>query len=155
MKYSVVERFILRSDVIVGEQHVPLYDLEAVAGLRALFVDEQVPMDEIQIAGIARCDGAIHVRGDSMYPRLKEGDVILYKIVPNRRGGLFFGQMYLLAFDLDGEEYITVKYVHQSDMQGYYRLESENPAYADRDIPVDCVRAMAIVKATLRYECIK
>ena len=94
----------------------------------------------------------MHVKGYSMYPLLLPGDTVLYKIVPNRRGGLNFGKIYLLAFDLDGEECITIKYVHKSDRPGYYRLESCNPEFAPREVLIDNVRTMAIVKASIRYD---
>lgn len=115
-----------------------------------MFVGSEAPVDAIEVADIPRCDGAIHVIGDSMEPVLMPGDVVLYKIVPNRRGGLFFGNMYLLAFDMDGEEYITIKYVYESDIPGHYRLVSENPRHSPCDVPISNVRAMAIIKASLR-----
>lgn len=148
--YKLINSFILRSDTILSEQVIPLYDLDAVAGISSLLVGDEVPVDEIRIADIPRCDGAIHVIGDSMEPILHAGDIVLYKIVPNRRGGLFFGNIYLLAFDLDGEEYITIKYVHESATPGHYRLVSANPKHAPREVPISNVRAMAIVKACVR-----
>lgn len=147
--YRVIERFILRSDTVIGKQQIPLYDLEAVAGITSLFVGEETPVEEIEIEGIPRCNGAIPVIGDSMEPILKPGEIVLYKTVPNRRGGLFFGKIYLVAFVIDGEEYITIKYVYESDRPGYYRLESENPEHPPREIPVHSVKAMAIVKASI------
>ena len=150
MEYKIIEQFTLRSDVVLGDQTVPLFDLDAFDGLTTSFVDEHPPVDEIKIDGIPRCDGAMHVKGKSMYPLLMPGDIVLFKTVPNRRGGLFFGEMYLLALDLDGEECITIKYVHQSERVGYYRLESYNPDYPPREVPVDKVRSMALVKASVR-----
>lgn len=145
-----VSKFILRSDIIIAEQSVMLYDLEAVGGVASLFVNPNAAVEEITIEGVPPCDGAISVIGDSMSPLIMAGDTILYKTVPNRRGGLFFGNIYLLAFTVDGDEYISVKYVYQSDIPGCYRLESLNPAHKPKDIPVDCVREMAIVKACIR-----
>lgn len=48
-----------------------------------LFVDRdsQTPIDYIHIPNLPRCDGAIYVVGDSMYPLLKSGDIVLYKQV--------------------------------------------------------------------------
>lgn len=148
--YVIIDRFILRSDIITGEQILPLYDLEAFGGINAQFVDNDKAIDEVKIDGIPPCDGAINITGESMSPVLMPGDIVLYKTVPNRRGGLFFGNIYLLVFDLEGEEYISVKHVYQSEKQGYYRLESENPNYEPTEIPIDCVRKMAIVKACIR-----
>lgn len=149
--YHVIRVFRLRSDHIVEEQIIPLYDIEAVAGLVELFVDGHIPLNEIRIPNMPPCDGAIYVKGDSMEPLLHQGDIVLYKTTNSRRGGLFFGEMYLLEFYLDGEQYITVKYVYESERAGYYRLESENPNHRPREIPRDCVKAMALIKLSIRF----
>lgn len=99
-----------------------------------------------------KCDGAMHVKGDSMDPPIKEGDIICFKMTQSRRGGLFFGQVYLLDFDLDGEDHLAIKRVFESDEPGYYRLESNNPDYEPVEIPRDCVRAMAMVKTEIKYK---
>ncbi len=150
MNYNIVRKFILRSDYIIDEQTVPLYDLQAVAGISSLYVGNETPTEQIQIQGVPPCNGAIPVIGDSMEPLFTAGDIALYRIVPNRRGGLYFGNIYLIAFDLDGEECITIKYVHESETPGYYRLESENPRHKPREIPASSVRLMGIVQAIVR-----
>ena len=48
-----------------------------------------------------------------MYPLLKSGDIVLYKQLKDI-GDIFWGDMYLLSIDIDGEEYITVKYIQTS-----------------------------------------
>ncbi len=150
MAYSITQKFILRSDRLLECQVIPLYDFRVVAGIHSLFVGNEISTDEIQITDLPACDGAVEVMGDSMEPLLKPGDIVLYKTVPNRRGGLYFGEMYLVAFDVDGEEYVTVKYVHRSTREGYYILKSENSDHPPREIPISDVRAMAIIKASIR-----
>ena len=49
--------------------------------------------------------------------------------------------MYLLAIDIDGEEYITVKYIQKSEREGYVKLVSQNPHHADKEVAVDRIRA--------------
>lgn len=152
--YTLKEKFVLRSDTILETQTIPLYDLEAVAGLTSLFIDDHIPLDKIVIPDLPKCDGAIYVRGDSMIPALSPGDIILYKVTHSRRAGLNFGEMYLLDFILDGEEYITVKYLYQSETVGHYKLVSLNPKYSPKDVPVDCVRSMALVKGSISIKSI-
>ena len=62
--------FMNRSDRRVPTQSVPLYNIEGTAGLVPLFLDRdaQTPIDYIHIPNLPRCDGAIYVVGDSMYP---------------------------------------------------------------------------------------
>ena len=81
---AIKEQFSLRTDRTIGMQSVPLYELDATAGLVALFdgTTRQVPVSHLQIPDLPPCDGALYVRGDSMYPLLKSGDIVLYKEIP-------------------------------------------------------------------------
>lgn len=149
--------FSLKTDDKRSMQRIPLYDFEAVAGLVPLFNDtaKQVPIDYIQIPNLPKCDGAIHVVGDSMYPLLKSGDIVLYKWVRDVSNGIFWGEMYLISIDVDGEEYVTVKYIQKSDQEGYIKLVSYNPHHSDKEIPINTIRALAFVKASIRINSMK
>lgn len=136
-------------------QVVYLYDFEASAGLRALFDNNrQNIIDTIKIPNLPKCDGAIHIVGDSMYPLLKSGDIILYKQMPLDINNLLYGEMYLLSYDIDGDDYIVVKYIRKSEKgEPFITLGSENPAHAPRDIDFRRITALALVKASVRINC--
>ncbi|WP_369012569.1 S24 family peptidase [Flavobacterium anhuiense] len=140
------------SDAIHVNQEIPLYDLEAVAGLRELFNsgEPQRVLDTIKIPNLPKCDGAISVTGDSMYPLLKSGDIVLYK--ETEFENIFFGEMYLLSVKLnDWEEYITVKYVQKSDQGSeYVKLVSQNSHHQPKDIHISKISALALIKASIR-----
>ena len=143
--------FTLRTDKSLPLQSVPLYSIEGTVGLVPLFADnsEVKPVNHIHIPNLPKCDGAIYVVGDSMYPLLKSGDIVLYKQLSDVRD-VFWGDMYLLSIDIDGEEYITVKYVQKADQEGFIRLVSQNPHHADKDVAIERVRAIALIKASVR-----
>ena len=147
--------FNLRTDRSLPLQSVPLYSIEGTAGLVPLFNQQQQfePINYINIPNLPKCDGAIYVVGDSMYPLLKSGDIILYKQLNDVRD-VFWGDMYLLSIDIDGEEYITVKYVQKSDHEGYIRLVSQNQHHADKEVEISRVRAIALIKASIRMHTI-
>ena len=136
-------------------QVVYLYDFEASAGLRALFDNSrQNIIDTIKIPNLPKCDGAIHIVGDSMYPLLKSGDIILYRQIPLDINNLLYGEMYLLSYDIDGDDYIVVKYIRKSGKgEPFITLGSENPAHAPRDIDFRRITALALVKASVRINC--
>lgn len=143
--------FSLVSDTKVEYQSIPLYDIDAYAGLVPLFKNgTKEPLDHISIPGIPKCDGAIHVTGDSMYPILKSGDIVLYKKINNIKDNIFFGEMYLVSIDMDGEEYIAVKYINKSDIPDNVKLVSYNKYHTERDVPLSKIRALAFVKASIR-----
>ena len=136
--------YMHRTDNTLPLQSVPLYSIEGTAGLVPLFADhaQTRPVNFIHIPNLPKCDGAIYIVGDSMYPLLKSGDI-------------FWGDMYLLSIDIDGEEYITVKYIQKSEREGYVKLVSQNPHHADKEGAVDRIRALALVKASIRMNSIR
>ena len=150
------QTFLHNSDHTLPSQSVPLYNIEGTAGLVPLFLDNstQNPVDYIHIPNLPKCDGAIYIVGDSMYPLLKSGDIVLYKQL-NDIEDIFWGDMYLLSIDIDGEEYITVKYIQKSDKPGYIKLVSQNPHHADKEVEISKIRALAFVKASIRMNSIR
>ena len=145
-----------RTDNSVPLQSVPLYSIEGTAGLVPLFEqsDSFTPINYIHIPNLPKCDGAIYVAGDSMYPLLKSGDIVLYKQLHDLED-IFWGDMYLLSIEVDGEEFVTVKYIQRSEREGYIRLVSQNPHHADKEIEMKRIRAIALVKASIRMNSMR
>lgn len=152
-----VSLYKLKTDYYgIERQNIPLYEINAAAGLSTLFSSQntQVPLDFITVPNAPKCDGAVAVRGDSMYPILKAGDIICYKTILNI-DNLVFGEMYLLDIDNGDDEQLTVKFVQKSDKgDDFIKLVSENRYHAEKDIPVSYLRALAIVKLSIRYNTI-
>ncbi len=148
--------FSHRTDTSLPLQSVPLYSIEGTAGLVPLFNNQQEfkPVHFIHLPHLPTCDGAIYIAGDSMYPLLKSGDIVLYKQLQNI-DDIFWGDMYLLSIDIDGEEYITVKYIQKADKEGFVKLVSQNPHHADKDVAIDRIRAIALVKASIRMNSMR
>ena len=136
---------------------ITLYDVEAAANLKSLFDNkDQNILGQINIPNIPKCDGAVYVKGDSMYPLLKSGDIVAYKEIPLETSYIFFGEMYLVSIDLDGDEYLTVKYVQHSEKgEDWIKLVSYNQNHQPKDFPLSSVRAMALVKLSIRMNTMK
>ncbi|MFR9533889.1 MAG: XRE family transcriptional regulator [Rikenellaceae bacterium] len=151
-----LNKFTLRTDNALPLQSVPLYSIEGTAGLVPLFArdTQSEPLNYIHIPNLPKCDGAIYIVGDSMYPLLKSGDIVLYKQLSDL-SDIFWGDMYLLSIDIDDEEYVTVKYIQKSDREGYVKLVSQNPHHADKEIAQSRIRALALVKASIRMNSIR
>lgn len=154
---SEISIYKLKTDYYgVERQMIPLYEIDASAGLNMLFSNQntQIPLDYITVPNAPKCDGALFVRGDSMYPLLKAGDIICYKTIQNIEN-IVFGEMYLLDLDNGDDQYLTVKYVQKSEKgDKYIKLVSENKYHADKDEPVKNIRTLGIVKLTIRYNTI-
>lgn len=156
--HEPTRKYLLRTDNTHELQAIPLYNLEATAGLVELFqhYDENKPIDFLSIPNLPKCDGAVFVTGDSMYPLLKSGDIVVYKQVHNIDDGLFWGEMYLVSIDVDGDEYISVKYIQKSEVgDDYIKLVSQNGHHQPRDVRKDRIRALAMVKASVRINAMK
>lgn len=134
----------------VDDHSVSLYDITAAANLKTLLANkDQHVVGKIQIPNIPVCDGALYISGDSMYPILKSGDVVGFKEISNF-SNVIYGEMYLVSFCIDGDEYLSVKYINRSDVEGCIKLVSYNPHHEPMDLPLTCIQAMAIVKFSIR-----
>lgn len=144
------------SDSEIDNQAIPYYEIEAVAGLNMLFDNQnsQIPIDYINVPNAPKCDGALSIRGDSMYPILKAGDIICYKIIREFQD-VRFGEMYLLDIEDSSDRYLTVKYIQRSDLgDDYYKLVSHNPNHQPKDELRTHIKAIGIVKISIRYNTI-
>ena len=153
-KVPNVKVFKQKTDRLVEKQEIPLYDMEATAGI----IDQlngdvkNIPIDTIRIPNMPRADGAVYVTGDSMYPLLKSGDIVIFKRIHDIPYDIFWGEMYIVSMNIADEEYVTVKYVQKSDKgDDWIKLVSLNQHHQPKDIPLSKVRAMALVKASIRF----
>ena len=148
--------FALSTDRKVQVQDIPLYDLSATAGIMAIFNDLSItPEDYLRVPNLPPVDGAIYVRGESMTPLLKSGDIIIYKKLALSLDSILWGQIYLLSFDAGGDTFTVVKYIQKSDDPERIRLVSHNSHFEPKDIPLSSIRALAIVKASITFHTIE
>lgn len=144
-----------RTDRDHAHQNIPLYDLESSLGMTAIFQDllNTKPVDYLYVPNAPKCDGAIYASGDSMYPLIKSGDIISFKMIEDFVNDIFWGEKYVLSIFMAGDEFITTKFVQKSEKgPDYIKLVSHNKHHQDKDIPLKKVRAMALVKLVVRYE---
>lgn len=129
-----------------------LYNIEAAANLSSLFINKnENVVGEIMIPNIPKCDGALYVRGDSMEPVLKSGDIVAFKQVQADPRSIVYGEMYIVSFDMNGDDYVAVKIVDRSDNgPEWIRLISYNDYYKPMDVELSRVRAIAMVKLSIR-----
>lgn len=136
---------------------IPVYDLNKLSGLSNLLNRTRrrpSASGYISIPDLPRCDGAVHIVGDSMYPVLRSGDLVLYR----RTAGpaeIFWGEMYLVSVATSTEDRIVVGYIGKSKREGWAVLSGENPAFSDKEIELSKINAIALVKATIRINSVK
>lgn len=142
----------LKTDVILDNQKIPLYSAEAIAGVVPVFDDlvKQQPIDYLHIPNAPKCDGAIIANGDSMYPLIKSGDYLGYKIIEDLLSDIYWGQMYILYLTVAGEAFRTIKFVHKGRSEKHLKLVSENKHHQDKEILISKIISIAQVKLLVR-----
>lgn len=143
------------SEKTIPQQSITLYDIEAAANLKTIFDNKQQNiLGQISFPDIPRCDGAVYVRGDSMYPILKSGDIIAYKEIQNLQN-IIFGEMYLVSFAIEDDYYVAVKYLQKSELgKDFVQLVSYNIHHSPKDIALSSINALALIKFSIRRNTI-
>lgn len=140
-----------KTDLIMDVQDIPLYDIEASASIERVFSDTNplVPMGYIRIPSLMGCDGAMYTWGDAMYPSLKAGDIVCYKILQDKTN-IDWGAIHVVYINHNGDEFLYTKYVQKSEKEGYIKLVSQNQHHQDIHFPMDSVVSVAHIKASIR-----
>jgi len=133
-------------------QNIPLYSIQTTSGIIDLFGNNeyQTPVDTISIPKISDCDGALYVTGDSMSPLLKSGDIVIYKKVYNHEKNIIWGEMYLVYVNNDGNEFFFTRFLKQSEQESFVQLVAQNPDHQTIEFPLSSIKALALVKASIR-----
>lgn len=134
-------------------QSIPLYETEISAGLITLYSNQtaQTPIGNIVIPNAPKCDGAIPVRGDSMYPILKAGDIVCYKAI-NNLDNVSWGEIHNIYINADGDERFATKYLQKSERgEEYVTLVSYNQHHQPQDVLKKHIKSIAVVKISIRY----
>lgn len=145
-------------DKIYPMSEFNLYDIDVSAGLSRLFSEDgdrnKAYLGKISIPNMPKCDGAVKVIGDSMYPLLKSGDIIAYKEVHNVES-VQYGEIYILQIEDDSDVSVVVKYVKKSsEGNDYLNLVSYNKEHDPKDVRKESITALARVILCIRQFCI-
>ncbi|OXG00805.1 peptidase S24-like protein [Flavobacterium araucananum] len=154
LKLSILEEkaSIYKKISKYDKTNIPLYDVQTPEGIVDLFGDNehQVVVDYIRIPKISECDGALYVSGDSMYPLLKSGDIVAYRKILNIESNIIWGEMYLVYVNNDGNESFFIRFLKQSERESYVQFVAQNPHHQTIEFHVSSIKALALVKGSVR-----
>lgn len=167
LEYLILGRGAMSKDADITKLHnppyieflnenvtVPLYNVEAAANLSMILENnKENVVSYISLPNMPTVDGAVAVRGDSMYPIIKSGDIVVFKWVSSPEY-ITFGEIYLVSYTWDNDVHVTVKYVKRSETPEYVKLVSYNTHHEPLDVPIASIQSIAIVKVSIRYNTI-
>lgn len=135
----------LRTQETLG---TPVYNIDVVCGTEGrdlYFADERI-IGYVDLPGISRSSHIIEASGDSMSPRINNGDRIVVREIETW-DYFVYGQAYVIITD----EYRLLKYVrkHPERPNEYVLLRSENLAYDDIELPITAIRKLFVVENVL------
>lgn len=142
------------SEMTIPAQSIPLFALGNDIRFNDIIGSRDNTGDFIYVPNMPRCDGAIAVSGEGMEPVLHSGDIAIFKVVKDA-ANIIWGEIYIVALNIEGSEFIMIRYIKKSDKPGCIRLVSDNKRYPDQDVRVNTVNSLALVKASIRFHSIK
>jgi len=128
---------------------IPLIPIDAMAGFcRGESTVLECECERYVVPLFRGADFLISVRGDSMVPHFRSGDVVACKFLP--LGDVFFqwGKVYVV----DTDQGALIKRVAQGPTDDTVTLVSENTAYAPFEVLRSNIRHLALVLGTIRLE---
>ena len=155
MKKGEIKTFDLKTEGEKTQRRVPVYEITATAGFASIYRDlSSEVLDYVTIPNLPAVDGAIYARGNSMSPLIESGDIVVFKKVDVCHENILWGNIYIICYTLNGDDYTVLKYIRHSQREGYIRLESFNASFDPQDIPASSITALALVKASITFHTI-
>lgn len=134
--------------------NIPLYNLDTNGGLKNIVhkkSENTFISGFIKIPSLSDCDGAIYIKGESMLPLLKNGDIVIFKNASI--DNIFWGELYIIEIALSEDSNLTfVKHIQKSSLgNNYIKLVSTNPMFEPKDVCLDTINAIGMIRASIRY----
>ncbi len=128
------------------EAGIPFYDIDVMAHIsEALDLADEKSAGVMVVPGFRDCFACFPVYGDSMEPKISNGDIIaVSQPVPIER--ILWGEIYLVVTDC----WRVVKTVHPGATEEYIILRSINPDYkGDTPVRKDDVYGLYLVRGVV------
>ena len=127
---------------------VPFYEIDASAGAVEMFNDDQeTPAAYFDIPFFKDCDFYVRLYGDSMYPKLRNGDIIACKKTEKRI--ILYGEVYLVV---TSSGLRTVKIIRSHENPSLLVLQSINSGYDPVTIEFDDIEHLYLVKGNVQQK---
>ena len=124
---------------------IPYYEIPATLSPITVYNDSQeIPLYYIEMPALKDCDFALPAWGDSMYPKIKNGQIIAVKELKDK-SQILWGEIYLVITS----EIRAVKYLRKHQNPSRVILASENDHFDDVVIEMDKILRLFVVKGQI------
>lgn len=141
----IAERIDTFSLNLTNENLIPIMDIETVGGFGSanFSISQNNISDYCQIPAFKgkKVDFMIPVRGFSMYPRYKTGDLVACTII-SENTFIQWNEVHVIA---TREQGILLKRLNKSEKEGYLKAISDNKDFPPIDIPESEITGIALV----------
>lgn len=120
----------------------PCSQQEQISSIR--IIDDANATTPMVIPTFNDCTDAVTLYGDSMYPLIKSGDMVLLR--EWREEYIEYGSVYLIVTNSGNR---MVKYVRTSEREGYIRCVSENKHFESFEVKREDIVRMFAVKGVI------
>lgn len=127
---------------------VPIYMTEFAAGTMKELIDRKdvhFPVGYLSIPEVSGCDAIIRNRGESMSPRIRDGDWLGIKYVDNWQEWLAMDYIYAIETD----NFQLVRNIKKGSKGDTFKIISFNKEYDEDEIPKKVIRDVWAVKTIL------
>lgn len=108
---------------------VPFYGSDITSSIVTSFNDlKEIPQYYIDVSPLNDCDAWFTNRGDSMYPKYRNGQQLAVKTINNYEA-ILWGESYLIITNTEANNLRTVKNIFQHEDSGRIILRAVNPDY--------------------------
>lgn len=129
---------------ITEDMGTPVYDIDATCGLLSRSFEDEKIIGYVNLPDIKKDSHIITACGDSMEPRIMNGDKIVLREIISW-SYFYFGQIYLVLT----EDYRMLKYVRKHKDENYIILKSENKSYDDIELKKSQILKLFVVENVL------
>ncbi len=141
----IAERIDTFSLSLTNENLIPIMDIETVGGFGSanFSISQSNIADYCQIPAFKgkKVDFMIPVRGFSMYPRYKTGDLVACTVI-SENTFIQWNEVHVIA---TREQGILLKRLNKSEKEGYLKAISDNKDFPPIDIPESEITGIALV----------
>lgn len=140
--------WLVRGEVSSAAKGIPLIPMDAVAGYGVESYQDSPVEDYYAVEEFKRADFLIRVKGDSMTPKYKSGDIVACRIIEE----VSFWQWHSIYVIVTRNQGVLIKRIEPGTDASSITCVSENPAYRPFQVPKEEILRVAGVLGAVVVE---